>query len=496
MAAGEEKLKLVLAAIDRTSAPIRRVNRRIEAMTKPIRKVRNAFRNLAREARLDRLGRAFSGGLRVARRFALGATAALGAVGVAVQKVSARGDEIAKLTRQIGFGSDAFQELEFAAGRAGVEASTFRSSISALSKRVGELQAGRGQLSTFLGESELGKQLKAAKDTEEAFKLVTDAIARVEDPTKKAALASAAFSRAGLPIIRLANEGSEGIAKLREEARRFGDILSDQALADSERFQDSLTNLKASVGGVVAQVTSGLLPVVKDIADRITEWAVANRELIQVRAAEAISNLVRVGGDVIAWLKTAIPATLAFIDRIGGLRTVAIAIGAVFALTLLPAIVGIIGAIVTIGSVIATVVGGIVAVIGLPGLAAAALAAAFVAAGVIIEKNWEGIRDTISGVIDSIIARVTSLIPSLPGPVRRFLGLGDGAPINVASSSTENVVVEQAAAASAGAAAARSDVRLGVSVEDRRVRVEAQSQGAGTVIDEVDLARGTALAPA
>ena len=36
MAAGENKLKLVLAAIDKTSAPIRAVNRRIESMTAPI----------------------------------------------------------------------------------------------------------------------------------------------------------------------------------------------------------------------------------------------------------------------------------------------------------------------------------------------------------------------------------------------------------------------------------------------------------------------------
>ena len=75
MPAGEEKLRLVLAAIDKTAAPIRAVNRRIESMLAPVRKVRNAMRSLATEAGLPRLGRGLAklGGL--IRNLAIGGAA-------------------------------------------------------------------------------------------------------------------------------------------------------------------------------------------------------------------------------------------------------------------------------------------------------------------------------------------------------------------------------------------------------------------------------------
>ena len=77
MAKGEEKLRLVLSAIDKTAAPIRAVNKRISAMTKPIRKVKNALAKLGNEAGLQRLGAMFKGIGRAARRFAIAGVAAL-----------------------------------------------------------------------------------------------------------------------------------------------------------------------------------------------------------------------------------------------------------------------------------------------------------------------------------------------------------------------------------------------------------------------------------
>lgn len=495
MAAGEEKLKLVLEAIDKTAAPIRKVNRRIESMLAPVRKVKRALRSLSVESGLPKLGKELSRLGRIAGRFAVAGVAAFGALGAAVVKVSEQTDAIGKLSRQIGIGAEAFQEFEFAADRAGVSQDVFRNAVGALSKRVGELKRGGGALKVFEQLlPDVTDRLKASKDTGEALEIISAAIARVSDPMKKAALASAAFSRAGLPMIRLANEGSEGIAALRAEARALGVVLSSDAVAGAEAVQDSLTNMKASVGGLVSQVSSQLFPVVRDIADSITKWTVANRELIQVRAKEAILGIVSAGKSLLAWLRRVVPPTLAFIESIGGFKTVAIVVGVILAATLLPAIVAIGGAIATIGGLFVTAGAAMAVALGPIGLVVAGVGAAFAAAATLIATNWDAIRETVIGTIDSIVDRTMALIPSIPAPVRRLLGLEGGAsvsvsaPAPVATAAALAPAAEAAAAAPLGGGGGKS--LLKVVVEDARVRIK---QVEADPALELDTAGGEAL---
>ena len=473
--AAEEKLRLVLAAVDRTAAPIRKVNRRIEAMTKPIRKVRNSLRSLARESGLPKLGQAFGRLGRTVSRFAIAGVAAMGAVGAAVIRTTNQGDEIAKFARQVGIGTDALQEYEFAADRSGVSVETFRQSVGALSKRVGELQAGRGALSTLLGDSNLARELKATTSTEEALRLVNEAIASIEDPTKKAALAAAAFSRAGLPMIRLANEGANGIADLREEAQRLGNILSGDQLRASEEFQDSITDLKAAAGGLVTQISAGLIPVLRPLVDSVTEFLVTNREVIQLRAGEAISRIADGARSFWAVLQRVIPPTLEFVERIGGLRTVAIILGGLLAATVVPAVVA-------LGAAFASTAGLVTLAIAGIGAAASAIAA-----------NWDSIKDSVTGAIDSIITKARELIAKIPEPVRDLLSAAGGVVTTVAAATPIGLAASAASEFIAGGGTdANVGGRIEIELDDRRARVRnAETESPGV---ELDLAGGEALA--
>jgi len=87
MARGEERLRLVLAAVDKTAAPIRALNRRIDRMTAPVRKVRNSFAALAREAKLDKLAR---GAMKLGKSLASAAAKAGALAGAAALYAGAR----------------------------------------------------------------------------------------------------------------------------------------------------------------------------------------------------------------------------------------------------------------------------------------------------------------------------------------------------------------------------------------------------------------------
>ena len=131
---------------------------------------------------------------------ARGAAVALGsatALGLAVKRSIDFADEIAKTADRIGITTDALQEYRFAADLAGVSQANLDSALEAFSKRLGELRAGTGTLTTFLGkfDAQLLQQVRSAGSVDEALTLILKAMAALEHQADRTALSAAAFGR-------------------------------------------------------------------------------------------------------------------------------------------------------------------------------------------------------------------------------------------------------------------------------------------------------------
>lgn len=228
----------------------------------------------------------------------------------AVAKV---GDEAAKTGRLMGISAESLQEFRFAADRQGVSAEMLDKSLIALQKRTGELKSGTGSLYAYLnktGSKALLRQLRNVKGTEEAFNLLQKAIADTKDPTQKAALASNAFSRSGIEMLKFLEAGEEGIKGLREEARKYGGVISNEAAAASEKFVDAQTNMRFALKGLTNTLGSALMPEIQKIFERITEWIAANREVVRSKiesfakkVGSALSFLAKNAGKIVTVLK-------------------------------------------------------------------------------------------------------------------------------------------------------------------------------------------------
>ena len=332
MARGD-RVQVIIGAVDRVAAPIRKINRQIETMLAPVRRVKKAFAALAREAHLDKVWRGVLRLGRGVRNLAAGGIAGLGALGYALDRLTQRGDTLAKLTRRIKFNSDAFQELQFAADREGVSNADFQKSVGVLAKNIGLLKAGTGSLGELLKkvDPQFARILATTTDTSEAFDLVVKKIGSFKDPAKQAALAGAAFGRSGLVMVQFARIGAEQIDRLRARARELGLVMTGQALEDSEVFQDSLTDLRAVAFGLWQQIGSALIPTVRKIVDQITEWTVRNQEWIKTGAVKALEKMIVVVQDLWAWLGKVIKQVGAWIEASGGLPGVAIKLSAALA---------------------------------------------------------------------------------------------------------------------------------------------------------------------
>lgn len=451
MAAGEEKLKLVLSAIDKTAAPIRAVNRRIESMLAPVRKVKNAFRALADEAGLPRLGRGLAKLGTLIKRIAIGGVAA----GVGLLEFARRTadsvDSLSEMTRLIGIGFEDFQRFQFAAQRAGVGAEEFGGAIRFLAKSLEKARAGEGSLGKLLKDHipSVLTRLKATKDTGEALELVLETMRRLPDAAKRNAFAVAAFGRSAQKMALFAGMSENELRALMRRADELGGVLSNRAAAAAEDLMDSFDDLAFSAKGLAAGIVAELFPDMKAATDQVLAFVAANRELILSKGKETILAFATGVKDLGLFLTENVPKLQQFVSDVGGLKTVLVGIAAISLAPVLQAVVAI----------------GIA--LGGPVSAALALASALAYVLTHLDQVKAGMR-TVAGAF-GIGGSSVPFTPQAPGASR----------------------VREASDA---ASISRLDVSgvIGVDVSDKRAKV-ARAVSSNPMIQFQDVSRGIAL---
>jgi len=179
-------------------------------------------------------------------------------------------DQIGKMSRAVGFSAETFQELSFASERSGVNTAQLTSNMTAFVKRVGEARANTGPLVSFLQkyDTTLLDSIAHTKTQEEAFNLMSEAIKNASTDTDKAALANAAFSRAGVTMVNVMRDGVEGLDNLRAQARATGGVLSNETIAKAEDAADKMTNMSYAVTGLANSLAVQYGSAVIDFAQK------------------------------------------------------------------------------------------------------------------------------------------------------------------------------------------------------------------------------------
>lgn len=224
----------------------------------------------------------------------------------AVMDFAKAGDEIAKTSRQIGLSAESLQELRFAADRQGVSNGMLTSSLQKLNKNVGDAKAGTGTLTTFLRKSnpELLKQFQSVKSNEEAFNLFTKEINKLPNQIEKAAFAQAFMGRSGQEMMKFVEAGPDGILALRQEAQKYGIVMSTQVAEGSEKFIDSLTNMNSAFKGLGMSIIGGGVKPITELMQSIANF-ISDDEKMNALLADTKdileTSLPIIGGIVGAW---------------------------------------------------------------------------------------------------------------------------------------------------------------------------------------------------
>jgi len=310
--------------------------------------------------------------------------AATGAAGAAIlaplvgmAKVFAdAGSELKDMSDRTGIAVEKLHDLEFAAGMSGASLQDVEASVRAMQKALAkggeEAEGAKGAW------GELGLSLSDLRDMnpEEQFIALADAISKIEDPSKRAALAMQVWGKSGTQLLPMLTDGKAGLDALFAQNRQTrgiftaADAEAASALGDSidlleMQIKAVLATIGSAIAGPLTEFAAAITPIVKGIMD----WANRNQEIVATVALVA-------GGMV-------------------GLGTAAAAVG---------------GAMVALGPVLGMVGSALGALVSWPGLIAAGLGALFIAGGA--AAGW---ADGLGSAFDIIMSRYQEVLNIFSG---------------------------------------------------------------------------------
>jgi|GEM_PF-2220770 len=170
-------------------------------------------------------------------------------------------DDIAEKT---GIAAGKLSELKYASEVAGTPFDALQDGLKKLAKNMAD--------SPELFDK-LGVKLKDAngqfRGTDDVLVDLAERFSKFEDGPIKAADAMAIFGKQGDALLPFLNKGRQGVQDLREEAKRFGVTVTDEAAKAAGDFNDTLKRLELASDGLKVSLGTKLLPTLTDIAERL-----------------------------------------------------------------------------------------------------------------------------------------------------------------------------------------------------------------------------------
>lgn len=166
-------------------------------------------------------------------------------------------ETIADGAKRIGIGTEALQEYQYVARKTGQDAAAVSSDLEAFSNKAAQAMAGLSKESAdaFRALGFKPDDLKKFKDTEGLLDAVLDRIGELSSAADRAAITE----KLGLgSLATAAREGSDEIAKLRDEARALGFVMDDALIQKGAAAQDQLEDLSQVIGIQMAEAFIGL----------------------------------------------------------------------------------------------------------------------------------------------------------------------------------------------------------------------------------------------
>lgn len=200
-------------------------------------------------------------------------------------------DEMGDLAQTLGTTTERMSALKFAADIEGV----FDELQGAMQRvaRASE-EAADGSKSAQEAFAKLKIDPSQFKDTGALFEAIVEQLSQLPDGAQKTGIAMDLLGKSGARLIPLINGGAEGLARAREEAEKFGLIVSQEAADAAGELNDNLARLELAGKGLAQEFGNSLIPALSDVVEKSIEGAKEGGVLLGV-----LKGIIELGDVVI-----------------------------------------------------------------------------------------------------------------------------------------------------------------------------------------------------
>lgn len=386
MALSAKTIKTILAIKDNVSPGLKNINKNFKALNKA---TNNLSRNLGNVAKMTVLP-------------LVGSFAAVGAsIKSCVTDLHEYGTSLFNTSKALGIASDDLAKFRYIAQLSGSSAEQMDAGLRVLNKNIANSAAGKNK--DFLKMLEkLNISFKNAdgsiKTAAQLMPELAEAMKSQTTQAQKAYIAQTAFGKSGADLIQTLERGKEGFAELSKDAEKYGLVIGDDAVDASLALDDALNHQNAALKGLKLTIGSQLIPTIAPLLEQMSDWIAQNREWIASEINQALKDFVTSVKSID--FKKVITQTVQFVKncaqlfkQLGGLKTIAIAVGAIFGAKLVLALAGVVKSIWTVitavkALTIALMTNPIIAII----TAIVAAVAGLAYAGYLIYKHWDTVK--------------------------------------------------------------------------------------------------------
>ena len=236
--------------------------------------------------------RAMAAGLAVGATAAAAATVAAGAaVYKAADKWATFVDELDETSKKANVSATYLKDLRFSLGELGVEQGSVDSGLVKFNATLGKMKATGAPKALEALAPGLAKMAIAAKDGDAANRLVIGYLSNIEDGSKRAAIALQIYGKSAGPAIAGAAGDVAALNSAFARSRKMTGVIGPDAVKLAGEYEISMNNLKGTTSALGMIIGKEAVPGIIKMADRFTDFVVANRGLIASKSKEFFKKL-------------------------------------------------------------------------------------------------------------------------------------------------------------------------------------------------------------
>lgn len=277
------------------------------------------------ESKANKFGSSLKKGLAVGAKTAVAGITALttatsaGAValGKGISSVSEFGDSIQKTSQKVGLSTKSYQEWDYVMTLAGTSMSNMTTGLKTLTNKLDDAKGGSKDAQAMFAKLGISMKDINTMSREDLFAKTITGFQGMADSTERAALANDLFGRSGQELTPLFNQSAELTQEQIKNANEYGMVMSDEAVQGSADFQDSLTTMTRTLGGLKNSMLGELLPASTTVMNGLTKVFTGDTQKgledinsgvgdFTDKLTEIVPKLLDIGGTVVSALITSI----------------------------------------------------------------------------------------------------------------------------------------------------------------------------------------------